>query len=737
MISLQNTKSSLAKLLATENFNVEHGKYDTAAFDVKNRILYLPNWKNINEDVYDLFVSHEVSHALNTPSDGWHNVNNDKGDGYKSFLNVIEDARIEKLIKRKYPGVRIPMIRGYKHLMDMDIFGIRGMDVDELPFIDRINIHTKSGWNSDIFFSEEENEMLTEVEFCETFEDVLRVTDMIYEYSKHEEVLTDNHVNFSSFGEDEDEDEIKNFEQQTSSQQTQGSGQSSSQKSEQKSEQNSEQKSDNSSSGQDGDIDGEQEKKNKQSGKEGGKGVNENPFSQTDKNFRKNENKFKSDDNKEVIYNYVPDLDSSEYVLSYQDMFHSLDEYFEYYETCNILDKFKEEYEFFTKDNKKVVNYLVKEFEMKKRAELSLRAQTSKKGIIDSKSIYSYKFSEDIFSKITTIPNGKNHGLVMLVDWSGSMARSIYHTIQQTIVLSMFCRKVKIDFEVLLFHDDKIHPTAEKEDYSKKYKIKDKWVEDVDLRTIFSSKMSNKEFNKACYYMFTLAGFYQYYYEGISPAQNDYYLYGELIPNKWKLCGTPLNDSLFVMFDYLEKYKSKTKIEILNLVVLTDGESFISTKYFFPHENEFVSRQYLTTGRYHDNVYLSDRKTKKSYKLSVRQTPEILKLLKDRLGINIINFHLCGKNDVKYILRNNFYDYDLEEEYKGKIRKDGSVSIPIEGYDESFIILRNLMELDDTDYLEKLNESPTKAQLKKAFLKNTNTKLKNRVILQKFIEKIS
>ena len=42
MTNLTSTKSLLAKLLATENVTVEHGKYQTASFDVKNRVLRLP-----------------------------------------------------------------------------------------------------------------------------------------------------------------------------------------------------------------------------------------------------------------------------------------------------------------------------------------------------------------------------------------------------------------------------------------------------------------------------------------------------------------------------------------------------------------------------------------------------------------------------------------------------------------------------------------------------------------------
>ena len=128
MSNLINTKSLLAKLLATENVTVEHGNYQTASFDVKNRILRLPIWKEMSGTLYDLMVLHEVGHALYTPEEGWHESASKKGAGYKSFLNVVEDARIERKIKDKYPGGRKSFVDGYIDLIRKDFFGIKGMD---------------------------------------------------------------------------------------------------------------------------------------------------------------------------------------------------------------------------------------------------------------------------------------------------------------------------------------------------------------------------------------------------------------------------------------------------------------------------------------------------------------------------------------------------------------------------------------------------------------------------------
>ena len=65
-----NSKSMLAKLMATENLKVEQRKVQTASFDVQNRVLTIPILdQSISNDVYDLFVGHEVGHALYTKAD--------------------------------------------------------------------------------------------------------------------------------------------------------------------------------------------------------------------------------------------------------------------------------------------------------------------------------------------------------------------------------------------------------------------------------------------------------------------------------------------------------------------------------------------------------------------------------------------------------------------------------------------------------------------------------------------
>ena len=111
-------------------------------------------------------------------------------------------------------------------------------------------------------------------------------------------------------------------------------------------------------------------------------------------------------------------------------------------------------YRDFRKQSQKEVNYLVKEFECRKSADAYARSGESKTGVLDTTKPHTYRYSEDIFKKVTVVPDGKNHGLIFLLDWSGSMQYEILPTVQQVLNLTSFCKKVQIPFEVYAFTNE-------------------------------------------------------------------------------------------------------------------------------------------------------------------------------------------------------------------------------------------------------------------------------------------
>ena len=74
--------------------------------------------------------------------------------------------------------------------------------------------------------------------------------------------------------------------------------------------------------------------------------------------------------------------------------------------------------------------------------------------MLDTAKLHTYKYSDDIFKKVTVLPDGKNHGLLFLLDWSGSMSSEILATVKQLLNLTAFCKKVQIPFEVYAFTNE-------------------------------------------------------------------------------------------------------------------------------------------------------------------------------------------------------------------------------------------------------------------------------------------
>ena len=795
---LVEQKSLLAKLMAAENITVEHKKIPTAAFDVKNRVLYLPilKWKP-GSDTYDLFCAHEVGHALWTPFEGWHSSASKKGKGFKSFLNVVEDARIEKKIKRKFAGARSHMIGGYKELMNEDFFGLRkmGMDVNDLGLIDRINLYTKAGTDYGIEFSEEEKDWVEKVMRTETFEDVLEVTEALYEYCKENESETDNSYDefgdmdeSDEFGEDEesegsdgsgDDSEMDDFdmdmagddseEMDSEKDGTSGSGSEGEDSDDSESKMDSfakevkdamdKMREENESKSDDSSDDSKEKSEGKTSdGFEGGTG---NPFSDdrdmsgptslTDDNFREREEEMADMRDGITVPNYLtfPKLNTDSFIIDYKKVHKEIGEYYvsqegatEYGRT--LLKKFKSA-------NEKMISYMVKEFEMKKAADIHRRAYNSKKGTLDMNKIHAYKYSENLFQQITSFPEGKNHGMVMFIDWSGSMSNCMKDTIEQLVNLTMFCQKVQIPFEVFAFSDsyrdwkddenrdvwerrnDIPYDTSYTGIKIANYKTNEMIVSrNTKLVNLFSSRMRTRELTDAYRNVLMLADAFQnrysYYYS------SDYAYFG--MPGNFSLGGTPLDDTIIMAKSVIDEFKIKSRAQIVNAVFLTDGQSNRSCEYL---DSENVVRHFDRRSFHIDDKESRTRTYPTDGKGGVKKTTDILlEGLKNSLGINLLGFFLLSgsgrrvSGNLGYIMSH----YPMESEL-AKFRKDKFLIDKGTAYDELYILNVKGLEIDEVDHIGEVEAGSSKAEIRKALKKNTKNKLKNRVLLNAFIEKVA
>ena len=94
-----------------------------------------------------------------------------------SFVNIVEDARIERMVQDRYPGSVAVFNRGYRDLTAKDFFGIADKDVSELNLIDRINLFFKK---QKVEFTAEEKVWVKRVAETKTPDDVLNLSEELY-----------------------------------------------------------------------------------------------------------------------------------------------------------------------------------------------------------------------------------------------------------------------------------------------------------------------------------------------------------------------------------------------------------------------------------------------------------------------------------------------------------------------------------------------------------------------------
>ena len=199
MINLSNVQKKVAQLLALENLSIYQADVNTAMFRPDTRELIIPYFKTefkgkeIPESLLIMFIGHEVGHALNTPASGMHQFNKDAK--YKDIpfiiLNIIEDARIEKMIKNQYPGMVLHFKKAYDFLLN-NSQGSKGfLDPLKMSLINRINyffkyhaVHENAPTFDEIFPCEKEKKLINFISKSNTFDEVLKACEITMEIIK-------------------------------------------------------------------------------------------------------------------------------------------------------------------------------------------------------------------------------------------------------------------------------------------------------------------------------------------------------------------------------------------------------------------------------------------------------------------------------------------------------------------------------------------------------------------------
>ena len=747
---------TIAKLLAKEDITIQHGNYHTAWFDVQNRILGLPLWKDMGKDVYDLLIGHEVGHALYTPFDGWHDSPEKLEGAPRSYLNVIEDARIERFVQRDYPGLVGPFKRGYQGLVRNQGFfsGLDSIEWDQVKLIDKINIKAKLGNTVTVPFSIEEYEFYKRAMATETFEEVVQLCRDILTYTQentpellkqpepepgldipegmkeveqeaqppmgHDDYLPEEEENSSS-NDGESGEEDPSAEDETSSSSESGDG-----------DESDDRKEDNYTSSESDDDDTPSMEGSPQDSKKGKDGIDDE--SETDVANRAIEEDLIDTDDRGRQVQFMteprPEL-RKKVIISYKQLAKArkekIQEVFDTYPGGRLQDSLefhRKNLKPYLKQVTRSANYAVKEFEMRKAAYQWQRAQTAKSGSLDVNLVHSYKYNEDIFARVTQLANAKNHGMIMFIDYSGSMSTTLGQVIDQLIHLVVFCKKVNIPFDVYAFTTNNHIPPEE---------IRDGEIDvrDMHLTQLISSTLGKKD------YLGALEGLYirkMANESGWDYDEEGFISEYDITPREEEYGSTPLSQALVLGHRMIREFRAKHGIDKMNLIVLSDGDSNgLRCKRDYSRNQENIAS--IQT---HAANLLVDKKILKLENTGYRATQQLLQNISKRYNCQTLGFFVSdSSHDWTRKLFQSGFHYNDRPRVNKEYRKHKCVTVQnAVGYDEFYMVKGGSALSTQEDSFE-VDSDASKAKLRTAFKKFATSKKNNKTLLTNFGKKVA
>lgn len=798
-------KSQLAKLLATENLTVVHNSSArTASFDTEKRVLTLPVWMNMTADVYDLLTGHEVGHALYTDSkeltEGLKALHsklypNDDFDTSRSarvlhqVVNVVEDPRIEKLTKRRYPGIKAPFNRGYKILWEQGLFGAADQNVSHLSLTDRINLHFKVGTYISVPFSAEERVFVTMVENAETMDDVFAAAEAIVlhvranpmrekpqqpqqseeEGSSSDEMDYDD--NNSSPGDSaEDMDDMSEDNESG-----EDGGENDADYDEYDTDdpdfehddgENNDNDDDDSPSGEGADADpcdegdetrSDSDDDEKESDEESEEETNEasdrthqddpvNSFSEhgeldglrslTESSFSEGTANL-ADNNTFFMTVTAPKFD---HARSVHDFKRVLLENKRYFANNNqyVIDNLIKPVTQFKMSERKNISYMLKEFELRRAARTHARTLQSKTGRLDTNKLHSYKISDDLFRRNTIVPRGQSHGLFFLVDFSGSMSYCINDLMKSLTSLTMFCRLSNIPFEVYTFTDayfenGRCNQTSEerqeryalRSDPSKQGLIAP--TDAIMSHQVFLRNILSSRMNAAEYNeACVLIRAMAMRASGVD-----------------QMGGTPLLQALMISSDLLEKFKKNNGLDSVSFVTMTDGmtDGFSGTQ----------SQQFKYSDRPGYITY-TDKVSKKSVTAYTKRASYdganilcglVIKSIQERHNANTIGYFIADRRNIRTSLQQLGIKHGSDELFNlsAKFKENDFISLKLLGFDEYFVVSPRIFNLNESDMNSFRSSSsttaPTARKVFSEYKKALGKREIGRTLLKSFVARIT
>ena len=625
--------------------------------------------------------------------------------------------------------------------MKQNFFGLKDKNVNtDLMLIDKINMYYKSSKKLNIKFSKEEQVWVDKIDNIKTFTDVLKIAKELYGWQEKQlDQLSklpdfDNHPLAKNYKLDKNGKSTIKVTVQTESDSN-------------KDDSKPEDKKDGTTStvGNPNGFGGQDVK------------VDQGLTCITDQNFEASKDQL-LDKTKNYRYATLPEPIFKNAFVSNEQFLKDMKANNSYYfkekdqnrnqEYIKFFNWIKQDFLKFKKDSTKTVMYLVKEFEMKKAATAYKRATVDKTGVIDPLKLKNYKFSDDIFKRLTILPNSKNHGMIILLDWSGSMCDIITKTVHQLCNLVWFCQKINIPFEVYLFKDLSDSNKDKIETFKKKNG--DMFPDKAVLVNVASHKLQKTVLHESLQSLYQMA----FYFNRSYSYSIDGNFTGYVIPisQEYHLTSTPLNEALVMCNKLIPLFQSKYKVEKLSFITLTDGEAnsemaeynFDNSRPYNKQLRGYRAQTIIKDGNKRYTTEFSELNRIAGSRMSL--TASLLKMMKEKYNITTIGFYLS-----KRVNKNSFeqfvpYSIYKNGNYQGvnpnfeKLRKqflqNKVIEISRPGYDSYYVV--NAKDMNVENYtLGNIAADESTSNIKRMFSKSMKNRIYSRVLLNKFIEKIA
>ena len=702
----QAAKDRLARLMATENITVEHDpRAQTAMFNVETRTLVMPVWRDMPVETGDMLIAHEVSHALHTPvgraalEAALKRIDPKRPMAAKDYLNVTEDVRIERLMKARFPGTRADFAAGYRWMMQRDLFGIRGKDLKTLALIDRANLQYKIGWLVTIPFTAEELPLVQKVAEAVTFDDAVEAAKALYDLAREQAKRnppppppppppTDDEEDAEAgTGAEGDDDRDEGDENEDEATPTDGDGDE---------DGDGDAKADGDEDGDDAEAptgrgrtdteadetDGDDEVET------GGRGGEKDPTDEADEDLDGADAEGETDEAEEVEEDEEDEVEApkpttttnvDEALRGMTDAGAALNVYVDLPKPTGLVidrkavqedlrkwakvdaanaEAGRKAYLAWREANLNAVQLLGMEFDRRKAADEHRRTLTADTGILDPLRLAYYRTSDEVFLTNAVVKDGKNHGVMLLLDLSGSITNILTATVVQMVTLAHFCRRSGIPFRFYGFTDRGHLKNGFEAGAFGGEMIEGRLV------TFLDDRMTQAEFTETCGLLLALAqvahGGVAFLHDAVAKATR----YAE---RPWwiALGGTPTNAALLGMATLAEEFKRTNNLQIVNVIVLTDGEPTDTVTTQVTRTEAWTKRGLATPNDYYEDkpvakVMWRDPMTKKTYGATrvgtmmngkrymenlaaEEQTALLAQVIRDRTGGKVVCIHLQAR----------------------------------------------------------------------------------------------